>query len=184
MNMNRLILGVLLFAWFPFYSAAQAPVRTEKQKIERIGKIYSDSLQQLKTLYNDWKYEEADTLSNPYYFRLFASPTFYEKAVKELFSLSTPEDDYRAILESKALISVYAQRPWLIQNLNDTIRSSTSSSYEQIIKPNVQLSKQVEEKTNEEFNLQNLDIVVHRPSFWTFRANVSFQLMQNYVSDN
>ena len=63
MNMNRLILGVLLFAWFPFYSAAQAPVRTEKQKIERIGKIYSDSLQQLKTLYNDWKYEEADTLS-------------------------------------------------------------------------------------------------------------------------
>lgn len=184
MNMNRLILGVLLFAWFPFYSAAQAPVRTEKQKIERIGKIYSDSLQQLKTLYNDWKYEEADTLSNPYYFRLFASPTFYEKAVKELFSLSTPEDDYRAILESKALISVYAQRPWLIQNLNDTIRSSTPSSYEQIIKPNVQLSKQVEEKTNEEFNLQNLDIVVHRPSFWTFRANVSFQLMQNYVSDN
>ena len=182
--MNRFIFLVLLFTWATLNSIAQTPARTEKQKIERLGKFYSDSLKQLKTLYDNWKYEKADTLANPYYFRLFASPTFYDKAVQELFSLSTPEKDYRAILESRALASVYAQSPWLIQHLSDEIESATPSSYEQVIKPSVQLSKQVAEKTNDDFNLENLDIAVHRPSFWTFRANVSFQLMQNHISDN
>ncbi len=182
--MNRFIFLVLLFIWATLNSIAQTPARTEKQKIERLGKFYSDSLKQLKTLYDNWKYEKADTLANPYYFRLFASPTFYDKAVQELFSLSTPEKDYRAILECRALASVYAQSPWLIQHLSDAIESATPSSYEQVIKPSVQLSKQVAEKTNDDFNLENLNIAVHRPSFWTFRANVSFQLMQNHISDN
>lgn len=181
---NRLILIALISFFTSASIKAQTQIRNEQKKIERIGKLYSDSLRNLHNYYSNWKYEAADTLANPYYFRLFASPTFYDKTVKSLFSLSRPHQDYRLMLENQALGNVYAYQPWLIQNLSEEQDNVTPESYGQVVKPSVQLSQQVKEKANDDFHLNDIDIVVRKPVFWNIRTNVSFQLMQNYISDN
>ncbi|MBR1732433.1 MAG: DUF3078 domain-containing protein [Alloprevotella sp.] len=170
-----------------------------------IARQYSDSLVQLKARYGDsWHYEAADTMSNPYYFPLFASPTYYGSAahngfgtlgyhVGDGFRAGDASADMSAArflphLEGadRALLYIYTRAPWLVRHMDTDAQEGPDGGVEQEVKPQVKLSEQlggadVPEAPAEE---TEVDIEVRRPNFWTFTGNFAFQLIQNYVTGN
>ena len=167
--------------------------------------VLSDSLSALGTRYSQWHYAEADTLSNPYYFYVFSSPTFYgmpmHKRIGQLtYSPASPERNTlrkgiydgslgmkpRLNMTEDALSYIYTQRPWLVAHMDTETPHSPTGGVAQEVRPPVNLTEKVEQKpeTKVPVTAEIPDIEVRRPNFWTFKADVAFQLIQNYVSDN
>ena len=53
-----------------------------KSPIDSIGQIYLQKLSQLSKQFETYQYTQADTLANPYYFYIFAQPTYYSHPVR------------------------------------------------------------------------------------------------------
>ena len=165
---------------------------------------YLDSLEQLKNRYQTWNYEREDTLSNPYYFYLFLPPTLYDDvAARQINPASTQqtmtkpsmysvvkETQERLNMMDQTLISTYVETPWLIRyEATDaplrTVATPENNATE--VKPKVKFTEKVTQPDptatipGED---DDWDIAVRKPNFWTFKANPSLQLTQNYVSDN
>lgn len=170
---------------------------------------YCDSLEILKRDFEKWRYTNADTLENPYYFYLFASPTFYEAPVRRSIGSLTRATEHtstgpadagkREPISSRVgglrdemdryLIYIYTARPWLVSH-NETLAEDTTGIRTDLsteVKPGLKLSDRLETPDTppgQENGNDNLQITVHKPNFWTFKTNFSFQFLQNYVSDN
>lgn len=161
-----------------------------------ISQAYTDSLQSLCERYVNWQNTKGDTLSNPYYFRLFSPPTFYPSAVRESLGKLTDEGGLPGLEEveretRQALMYIYTEQPWLIRNIvedsGDDNRALDETPRE--VKPEFKLSgkeaaKATPAETDADIVPEGLGIVVHRPKFWKFKSDFSFQFMQNHVSEN
>lgn len=201
---------LLVLQAFPVF--AQKRIRyggTLSAHARSVFRRYCDSLETLKKEFADWQYTEADTLGNPYYFYLFASPTFYEGPIRRSIGTLSPApgdawagtaghgteepllSPYANLTDEidRYLIYIYTNRPWLISHNeavdkgNEGIRTELNTE----VKPGLKLSDRIETPATppeQEGESDNLEITVHKPNFWTFKTNFSFQFLQNYVTDN
>jgi len=206
--MKKFILCLLLQT-LVFPLAAQRRGKASPQFSRSVAatvKRYEDSLQVLKTRYADWHYAEEDTLGNPYYFYLFSGTTFYGAPVRRTIGQLPPDradgapeeqegECLRAVAalarrSDRALMDVYATAPWLIcydERQDAGPESGIRTELETEVKPDLKLSERyvpTEERPEPDRFADDLQIIVRRPNFWSFKTNFSMQFLQNYVSEN
>lgn len=177
-------------------------IKRQKEKIKAIGAVYADSITNMSQKFQTWKYEKDDTLSNPYYYAIFASPTYYNYPVHRnigyldyRFSEGDSVDEityYSQLLDrvSATLVNAYAESPWLIVN-DENQESGKEGIREDVnttVAPHVKFSDRLNEEEVKDLvesdNNENWNIVVRKPTFWTFKSTFSLQFTQNHVSDN
>jgi len=164
---------------------------------EEIYKAYADSLNALSRRYEHWTYKGSDTLSNPYYFQLFTPATLYvaplRRAIGQVGSNAPAADStsQRTLLNAIGNVwaNIYQTQPWLVQQTEADVRTAAVDEValkERVIpqvslveKVQTQLPPEREDDVDDDWN-----IVVRKPNFWSFKTNVSLQLMQNYISSN
>lgn len=186
---QRLILSICLtvVAFCPSVAQKQTSV---KPALSPIAQSYGDSVSSLINKFSRWKYQGADTLSNPYYFQLFAAPTYYSSAVKQQFSLpEKPSDimgDARMEAISKTLSQTYVNSPWLISSRPQESATIEPTAPISVLTPSEEFVAQTPEVPDAPEVVEDnaLEIEIKRPNFWTFPFNFTFQLMQNYISSN
>ena len=194
---------LILITSFALPICAQKNVMNQKHKgSASIVRKYSDSLATIVRKYDNWKYQGADTLSNPYYFRLFFQPTYYSDPIKrkmeanwaesdsvnwkpaKLYSETSKEDEQLVYMDD-ALISLYTENPEFVRISEKEFmkKEGVKANFEKKIEHEVTFSDKVEPSDVVLFP-EGLNIVVHKPNFWTFSGNFSLQFTQNYLSDN
>lgn len=161
---------------------------------------YLDSLQQLKKSFQYWKYMGTDTLSNPYYYGLFLTPSLYGDVTSRVFSRHRPETPVvQSVWEQRlnaiddALAAMYVEHPeWVKHNLasqkDDKLYIDNPSTQVNEVSSKVKLTEKVKDKHQDVVSAEQLagdwDIAVMKPNFWNFSANTSLQFTQNHYSDN
>lgn len=155
---------------------------------------YLDSLSHLADKYRYWNYVGTDTLGNPYYFPLFAAPTFYAAPISRQLgtlpsdSCSTATDARAELIDEidRTLIDIYTHQPWLIRYAESEVgRDGADSDFSREYRPEVKLAEKTEAPAPDDFGTgDDWRIVVRKPNFWTFKTNTSLQLTQNYISSN
>ncbi len=188
-----MLLGIVTFcasAAVPVDSV-KVPAVTDNVHVLHTYDRYINALDSLVTRYSQWHYMQPDTLSNPYYFQLLASPTFYSAPLHRLFSLSAPDDSCSRLQRKvdEALAYVYARSPWLIVNDERSVADVGGMESEPAgdFKPKVNLverTKLVVPDVSSEELVEGWEVEVRKPNFWKCKADVSLNLMQTYVSDN
>ena len=177
-------------------------------KTDSTALAYNYKMNKLSKRFEKYKYTQPDTLANPYYFYIFAQPTYYSMPTHEMIGVLDPapswETNYtplpllpegsvtpQPLLSSinRALSEIYIETPQFITQNEDLHLSESGirSDVNKDVKPEVKLTEKVEDGGNtitDNFKNDDWDIVVHRPNFWTFKANFAFQMMQYFVSDN
>ncbi len=176
---------------------------------QKVAASYADSLAQLRARYADYRYMGADTLANPYYAALFASPTLYRGTLRRtlgsigyrpMANLENNDDatsTHNLLARANRLrnfsdhflATTYSRQPWLVTNneyTDDDAKQGLRKDIRTQAKPNLKLAdKVVYEKTHDkQIDEPGIDIVVHKPNFWDFNADFALQFMQNYISDN
>lgn len=208
---------LLLLTFALFVTGAEAQVwpgrylqrRTRKttttQTSDRIASRYAAQIDSLAQALRTWHYDRADTLANPYYASLFASPTLYGAVIDRTLghvtdSVAAPMlpssrhayDVTRASDES--LMEAYTLCPWLVTheeatagtlNVDREIREGTRPD-ETLTERFVPGAESGGDVTTAPPILgdNSFGIVFRKPNFWTIKANLAFQFTQNYVSDN
>lgn len=174
--------------------------------IEIIGKKYDAKLDTLVASFRHWKYTASDTLGNPYYSALMGSPTLYgatlNRVIGKLGSGDLTPGDASSIYSSQHaydvqratdyyLTAAYTQIPWVVQH--QEVKEGTLNVDSQIrkgVKTETTLTERLITETSTKEPAQvmhyedDLNIIVRKPNFWTFKTNFSLQFTQNYVSDN
>ena len=186
----------------------QEPIRISMSKTDSVALAYNYYMNKLSKSFNKYRYTKSDTLSNPYYFYIFAQPTYYTMPMHEMIGVLDPSPTWEKHYElpslapegsvtpqpllssiNHALSQVYIETPQFITQNEDLHMSETGirSDVNKEVKPVIKLTEKVENDTKplaDDFKNDNWDIVVYRPNFWSFKANFSFQMMQYFVSDN
>lgn len=172
---------------------------------ESIVRRYTDSLTTLRHRYSDsiWVYQKNDLLLNPYYYRIFARPTFYYDPVRQrmdndwtgktqrrpkLYGLGEDLKDTQLRLDSTMnlmLADFYVSHPQYISESEKQLEGDTGlrDNLNTKIKHDVALAQKI--KTKEpEVVIEPVKVAYHKPNFWTFHHSYALQLQQNYFSDN
>ena len=167
----------------------------EKDKTEQVYQAYLDSLVALKQRYENWTYDGDDVLTNPYYYSLFASPTFYAASVHRVLPPLEAKvrplgaADTTLVYISEALNYVYTHAPWLIAHNETDIEAvpDIRDKKPTHIKPDISMTRKTGTTTPEHDADDAFDasaIVVRRPNFWTFKTTIDLKIKQNYTSEN
>lgn len=169
-----------------------------------VADLYAGKLDSLRASYADWHYAGADTLSNPFYSALFGGPTLYESVLqRHIGSGGARGSAFRAGrgLRSSARIydivsagdgslsSAYVEEPRLLWQMAEEGTKDMTENFKKIETSDINLMERFgeEEPEIDEDALVDqgeLDVVVRKPNFWTFSANVSLQISQTHYSDN
>ena len=112
------------------------PVVTEARMCSTVYRNYMDSLRNLKQRFSTWRYEGADTLSNPVYFPLLLPPTFYAEVSQRTMALPAgkgnggaaaverPLWQRRIAAIDEVLMDLYTKHPeWVLYQATDTERN-------------------------------------------------------------
>ncbi len=215
--MNKILLSIItLMLGLPMAATAQNTIvavedttmteqdTTFNAHFSTVSTRYSEKLSSLCNQYADWQYKGSDTLSNPYYFPLFAAPTLYTSPLRRAFSINPSEDKIynsgisgTGVFASRnmvrkmedALLHTYVNAPSLIRfEEDDLIAAGTGKGKEEQpdFKADVNLVKRTEDKISKVKPETNDDwtIVVKKPNFWTLKTRFGLKLMQNHYSDN
>lgn len=169
---------------------------------------YNLKFEQLSKTFQNYHYMGSDTLANPYYFYIFSRPTYYNYPMHQVIGklADRPADStaYQmpsllpqqqvtpvALLNgiSSALAHVYTQVPQYIANNEDAHLNETGirKDLNKEVKPTIKLTEKIKDNPqdmDDKLDLDDWDIVVHRPNFWKFKFNFSLDMMQYYVSKN
>lgn len=165
---------------------------------------YTVKMDSLIGSYKDWQYPDKDVLSNPYYFALMGGSTLYSTAVHNKIgslssgnsllqtdmALSSSQHIHRIVDETDLyLIQTYSETPWYVRFKEEKEGTmNVDQKIEESYKPETTLTERFSDlyqpDTLDVFTGDDMDIVVRKPNFWTFKTNFSFQFTQNYVSDN
>lgn len=199
-HLLTILFHLLIFSTFTD-AYAQHTVRNRSEK-PNVKTHYMHALDSLFKTYNV-SYKGVDNLSNPYYSALLGSPTLYRSTLHQMLGkLDGGYADCSTIPSSQHIYDIcnqvnhylsiaYTQYPWYVYheeekagtlNLEDEIRGG--------VKQDKTFSEQVIEVSPEKEPAHiipepdDLDLVIRKPNFWTFKANFSLQFTQNYVSDN
>lgn len=151
-----------------------------------------------------------ETLTNPYFFPLFASNTLLQFPLHNTIGSFSPRSERRdQVLAhlvpqlSTTLAEAYIQYPSVIRyNLSPVVTSTapadadaepsasgaspheTKETPAAPATPVIQGQPEQVKTSDEILDLSDFHIQVRRPNFWTVRGNFSTQFMQYYVSDN
>ncbi len=192
--LRKYILYFFCFSLLLWWGAAESAHGQAVSDGDSIAAAWSDSLAALSERFTTWKYEGNDTLSNPYYSTLFTAALYdaKRKSALNLAPRSVPGEGIfatrvlqRQQMMDEALDFVYGQKPWLVKNASNS-RKAISESEPKVLNESQGTSNDDWTRAIEEANFvePEVDIVVEKPNFWTFKTNFSFHLMQNYVTDN
>ena len=192
------------------YTAGPHTVQQRKKQSAAFDRKYTAKLDSLISRYQGWKYEQADTLSNPYYASLFGSPVLYggvlargigaagEPGADGLCTdsctapaLASSRHVYELVREAdRLLLSTYALSPWLVRGEEaQTGELNIGTDVKETVRKDVHLTEKFDRKEKDDVITtvrpdDEWQVVAHRPNFWTFKTNFSLQFTQNYVSDN
>ena len=206
--MKRLffLLTVLLFCLSVSHAQRHKLTDALLTNTEKVLSQYTDSLYHLRNYYDSvWVYQDEDkALSNPYFYRLFVQPTFYFNPVRQtmdigwkadstskglpVYSLGNHSDTNLLVNRSinKFFMDVYTSTPQYVvtsQEAVDESKGFREDISKPVEKPDVNLANTVKKPEPTQV-VEPLKVISHRPNFWTFAQNYSFQLMQNYISTN
>lgn len=197
MKLYRTLIMMLSCTCASLYSSAQTtntqvtPNITLKNTID----AYQDSLVRTKEYFRNWKYEGTDTLSNPYYHRLFFQNGLSEDVFKETVgrlsqNTSCSSSQYNKNKYINELIATtYTENPNSIKNYLAT--ETETNSTKEILSEEVPTVAETPQKAEQplipvetqEYD-ESKELVVKKPNFWTFKGNGSLQFMQAYFSNN
>lgn len=169
-------------------TAATAQSRHRQRRTtwpETLIAAYTDSLQAYKhrrdTLRS--RQNESGTTRAPKgeYYKLFVPLTFYHGMADKHFNIVSGESDGI----DRAMIHIYMHRPELIALSQDDLDGETRIMYpsNEAVLPDVDIAETAATEAPD-VDLPEVDIVVKKPNFWTFSADISIQMTQNYVSNN
>lgn len=137
-------------------------------------------------------------------FHLFSPSTLYDASLQQEFSVywkpSLPgnvsenpalgsnysEKEMKVWEEqNRNLLILFTQKPWLVQYTEQMLGEAGSLSTKKPERLPVVI-KETEPIENEYFtdDIDEIDLVVRRPNFWTFIGDLSIQFSQNYYSEN
>lgn len=198
MTMNlRLTITILFLGLFMNQSIAQEYKQRNDTTAIFINTIqaYQDSLLKAKEEFKVWKYEGQDTLSNPYFYRLFFQNGLSDNLFKESIGSLDNNDQqdnaarYKYNYINNLITSTYAYNPTSIKNYlssnikqNDAKEVVMNTAIEEV-QPPKKSDKTLQPVINQGYDSKH-NLVVKRPNFWTFKGNASLQFMQAYFSDN
>ena len=196
MNLRQTIFILLLGTCLCHSKAQELTYATDSTSLLfKTIQTYQDSLLKTKEHFKTWKYQGNDTLSNPYYYRLFFQNGLSDNLFKE--SIGSLEGDQTSSSKTKnkynyinqLIAATYTNNPNSIKNyLSSNIKPKVvkeevdNTPVEEVQKPKKSDKTLVPSHTDEYDSNHNL--VVKRPNFWTFKGNASLQFMQAYFSDN
>ncbi len=185
------------------HSQGTRTLQQAKSKHNAFAHKYSAKLDSLIAHYASWKYEAADTLSNPYYALLFSPVTLSSSTLgRTIGSTNEAADGQSPVLSSSqhihdvlaltdsVLVQTYAHTPWFIHNEEEkqgTLPIDVRNK--PIPKPEVSLTeayaKDHPTPQGDIFSTaDDVPLIIRRPNFWTIKTNFSLQFTQNYISDN
>ena len=171
--------------------------------VDEASRRYQTKFDSLIASFHHWRYEEADTLNNPYYASLMGSPTLYGGTLKRVMGV-LPETPQEPVLQSSAkvyelteaadavLVSAYTLCPWLVRYEEaEQGTLNVESKIREGVKPEFSLTERFGGENPSESKQplvpaldDELHIKVRKPNFWTFTTNLSIKFTQNHVSDN
>ena len=193
---------LFLFVSFAVFSATfaekfpQRPLRRTNNpptdSTTLIGRVYQTRLADLVRQCRRDSTALEHVLENPYLFPLFGAPALYNFPIHREFALTAEDSATVSSWVSQTLLHTYAHHPELILHnltlLPTVLPPRKEHAKEQPTKPSTALlppiAPPVPSTTFQAPNANDLEITVHKPNFWTFVGNFSFQFMQYYVSDN
>lgn len=189
------------------YTGSTRSAQQRKKHGAAFDHKYTAKLDSLISKYNGWKYEQADTLSNPYYASLFGTPTLYGSVLSrgigsdggygadpdsaQQSSMPSSRHIYELVSASdRLMLATYALTPWLVIGEEaQTGELNIGTDVKETARKEVHLTEKFDKKEKDDVITtvrpdEEWQVVAHRPNFWTFKTNFSLQFTQNYVSDN
>lgn len=199
---STLFCSVCMYASLPTNNALPRRNQRYLSSARRCELRYAFALDSLISRYQNWHYEGADTLSNPYYASLFGTPMLYGGTLQRMIAnidtarvpamITSSQHAYDIVSATDNLVlQTYMQHPWYV--LYEEPKRGTvdvDAQIRQAAKPDVSLTERFAEKDRHNQPPTELPdddewgIVVRKPNFWTLKANLSLQFTQSYVSDN
>lgn len=184
----------------------QAAAKAKRTTAASGQTVYAQRMDSLIRAFRADTFAYADTLSNPYYVTLLTRPQVYDASLTRIFGIDyspgTKETERRespsgsvydiVAAADTSLLYVWAQYPAMV-----TVPAGQTAEARQEERP--QAERQEKEKVTLSEHLDapvtaagkevvapgdDIQIVVRKPDFWTFKTNFSLQFTQNYVSDN
>lgn len=163
---------------------------------DSIALVYTNLLAKTKEHYANWSYSGADTLTNPYYYKLFflsrLSDSVFTKSIGTLSTPSTSNTINRFQYMNDILTRCYAENPNFISNIpdakdiKDTQKDSKAKEKKADPKPSVKEKAPITPAQPEPINEfdQAWSLVVKKPNFWNLKSSISLQFLQTYISSN
>lgn len=122
------------------------------------------------------------------YYRLFTPLTFYHQSAPK--ALSIHRDGYIDEADDavdEALMHVYLTRPDLVASTESELieTGGIRSDFDVEVKEDINLTEMVDVTIpEEEVAIEEAEVEVTKPNFWTLKGDTYFQFLQNYFSDN
>lgn len=169
----------------------QTSILSTSQLNDSIVNAYSAKLDNLKKKYNNWQYNGADTLTNPYYYRLFFLSRLSDSIFSQSIGSLKEESNSRVIQKNqyinKILTQSYTENPNFISNIQDIksidVAPTKVAKLEVTQQAKNLLKTEAQPEPVDEFD-QAWNLVVKKPNFWNIKSNLSLQFMQSYASSN
>lgn len=127
----------------------------------------------------------SDSISGQYY-RLFTPMTFYHHVADRTLNLDSEKDDHVTQAVDAALLNVYLNRPDLVSTTETKLKEA-GSVRDDVDQPIAVQTSFVEEADVPDVVIQDtaqVELMIQKPKFWTYKGDGFLQFMQNYVSGN
>ena len=197
MKKNATLTCIALYLACLTAAQAQKTLPDFQLQNDSIATAWTDSLKSLDSRFKTWRYEGGDTLSNPYFSSLFSAQAFSSSSKSRFFPTvgnrlqkRSPSISYNIFRRGEAISNamryIYAQKQWLVSiNGEERPTAANISIGKKADKHDKKISQEIKNEIDKtDFLEPEIDIDVVKPNFWALKANFSFQLMQNYVTDN
>lgn len=127
----------------------------------------------------------SDSISGQYY-RLFTPMTFYHHVADRTLNLDSEKDDHVTQAVDAALLNVYLNRPDLVSTTETKLKEA-GSVRDDVDQPIAVQTSFVEEADVPDvviLDTAQVELMIQKPKFWTYKGDGFLQFMQNYVSGN
>lgn len=170
-------------------TAQRRSKKVAKASSALVVKNYKDSLQALRLKLDSLERVNDSLRVEPTdgrYYRLFAPLTFYHSGAHKQLTLTADSSDAVSDAIDEVMMSLYLRRPDLVKAYESQLREAGTlrNDVNQEVKPQVELVEMVAPVPAEPEAEPQVELVVHKPNFWTAKFDGSLQFMQNYFSDN
>ncbi len=202
--MCRRAFWLILISAVVLSAAARKRVTTPTAWLDAVEARYADSLRSLAASSRESIYMGGDTLSNPYYFPMFAPPMFYTAIVDSVWRFRSDvrrggEFSGRILRLSdkvnELMMYVYVSHPVNVTGVADggdstdmverDMPEETSEVRPEMNLADVVPPSLVTRGSELGWGLNDLKPRIRRPNFWTFSvSDFSLQFMQSYLSSN